>query len=213
MFNVLTTTGAAGAGMGSSVIILVAMLAIFYIAYYVSIPFYSTYLIHEMGFSLKFISLMSIVTSVVRITVSKAWGRYADRNSFAVLMEKCLWVFAAALLCVVFAVPANGVVMFLVYYVLWGITMGGINSAEVNMVFDHAPLEKRSDSLAVCQIMSGLAGFLTTLAAGPLVDHIQRSGNMFLGLPVYAQQVVSAIGVLFTLGAIAYLRLAVMKKT
>ena len=30
MFNVLTTTGAAGAGMGSSVIMLVAMLAIFY---------------------------------------------------------------------------------------------------------------------------------------------------------------------------------------
>ena len=189
------------------------LLALFYIGYYVSIPFYSTYLIHEMGFSLKFISLMSIVTSVVRIMVSRAWGRYADRNSFVVMLEKCLWIFAASLLCVAFAVPSNGVVMFLGYYVLWGLAMGGINSAELNMVFDYAPPERRSDSLAVCQTMSGLAGFLATLAAGPLVDNIQRSGNMLLGIPVYAQQVVSVLGVLFTVVSIAYLRLAVMKKT
>ena len=188
------------------------MLSLYYIAYYVAIPFYGTYKINELGFSLKFVSILTIAYSVVRAVVSRAWGRYADRNSFALLLEKCLWIFAASLLCVVFAVPANGVVMFLGYHVLFGIAQGGLNSAQVNMVFDYAPPEKRSDALAVCQAVSGLAGFLATLAVGPLVDHIQNSGNVLLGIPVYAQQAVSLLGVLFTFAAIAYLRLAVMKK-
>ena len=187
------------------------MLSLYYIAYYVAIPFYGTYKIHELGFSLKSVSLLTIAYSVVRMAVSKVWGRYADRRSFAVMLEKCFWIFAAALLCVVFAVPANGKVMFLGYHVLFGIAQGGLNSAQVNMVFDYAPPEKRSDALAVCQAVSGLAGFLATLAVGPLVDHIQRSGNTLLGIPVYAQQAVSLIGVLFTVAAIAYLRLVLMK--
>ena len=194
------------------VIRMAIMLSLYYIAYYMAIPFYGTYKISELGFSLKFVSVLTILYSVVRMAVSRAWGRYADRRSFALLMERCLWIFAASLLCVVFAVPANGVVMFLGYHVLFGIAQGGLGSAQINMVFDHVPPEKRSDALAVCQAASGFAGFLSTLAVGPLVDHIQRSGNMLLGIPVYAQQVVSLLGILFTFATIAYLRLAVMKK-
>jgi len=188
------------------------MFSLYYIAYYVAIPFYGIYKINELGFSLKFVSLLTIVYSAVRITVSKAWGRYADRRSFAVMLEKCFWILAASLLCVVFAVPSNGAVMFLLHYVLFGIAQGGLNSAQTNMVFDYAPPEKRSDALAVCQAVSGITGFLATLCVSPLVDHIQSSGNMLFGIPVYAQQVMSLLGVLFTVVAIVYLRLMLMNR-
>lgn len=194
-----------------SVLRLAVMLSLYYIAYYTAIPFYGIYKINELGFSLKFVSLLTIVYSTVRITVSKAWGRYADRHSFAIMLEKCLWILAAALLCVVVTVPSNGKVMFLLHYVLFGIAQGGLNSAQINMVFDYAPPEKRSDALAVCQAVSGVAGFLATLLVSPLVDHIQNSGNVLFGLPVYAQQAVSFLGVLFTVVAIVYLRLMLMK--
>lgn len=188
-----------------------AVFVLYYIAHYAARPFYGSYQINELGFSLKLVSALSICGSVVRIAVSRFWGRYADRRSFAVVMEKCLMVLALSELCVIAAVPANGVVMFALYYVFHGVAMGGINSALTNMVFDYAPQEKRSDSLAVCQAAAGTMGFLATVCVSPLVDHIQNSGHMLLGVSVYAQQAATCISLLFTVAAIAYVRLVLMK--
>lgn len=193
-----------------NVLHMAAMFSLYFIAYYVAIPFYGIYKINELGFSLKFVSLLNIVYSTVRLGVSRAWGRYADRCSFASMLEKCFWALAASLLCVGFAVPANGRVMLLLHYVLFGIAQGGLNSGQINMIFDYVPPEKRSDALAVCHAVPGIAGFLATLLVSPLVDHIQNSGNMLFGLPVYAQQVTSFLGVGFTVAAIVYLRLMLM---
>ncbi|MBE6962405.1 MAG: hypothetical protein E7445_08130 [Ruminococcaceae bacterium] len=76
----------------------------------------------------------------------------------------------------------------------------------------NAPQEKHSDALAVCQSVSGITGFAATLLVSPLVDHIQSSGNMLFGFPVHAQQVVSLLGVLFTVVATVYLRLMLMNR-
>lgn len=96
------------------------------------------------------------------------------------MIEKCLMIFGASLLCVVFAVPSNGKIMFTLYYILYGIAMGGVNSALINMIFDYVPHENRADSLAVSQALSGVTGFLTTLAVNPIVDYIQNNGNKIL---------------------------------
>jgi len=185
---------------------------IYYIARYSSFPFYGTYQINELGFSLQFVSLLTILSSVVRILVSKFWGRYADRNSFAAMISKCLTVLAAAFICAALAVPSNGKVMFALYYIFEGISMGGLNSALTNMVFDYAPYEKRADSLAVCQAAAGTVGFVTTLCISPLVTHIQNSGNTLFGIPVYAQQAVTLIALLFTVLTIAYVQLVLVKQ-
>ena len=84
--------------------------------------------------------------------------------------------------------------MLALYYVLYGISMGGVNSALTNLVFDYVSHENRADSLAICQAIAGAAGFLCTLAASGLVEYIQQNGNRFLGIEVYAQQVVSVVG-------------------
>ena len=89
--------------------------------------------------------------------------------------------------------------------------MGGINSAEINLIFDYVSPEKRSDALMVKQTIYGLAGFLATLAVTPLVTYIQNNGNRFLGLNVYAQQVLSAVSVVLGVLVIVYLQKVVLK--
>lgn len=183
-----------------------AVFVLYHIATSVATPFYGTYQIGELGFGLTYVSALAIGGSVSRVLVSRAWGRYADRNSFAKLVEKCFLVFAAAQVCVVFATPKNGAVLFLFYQVFHGISMGGINSALINLVFDYVPLEMRADSLAVCQAGAGLCGFLATLCMSPLVSLIQKHGNRLFGIPVYAQQVAAAISVAVIVFAIFYVR-------
>ena len=101
----------------------------------------------------------------------------------------------------------------MLYYIFYGIAMGGINSALINLVFDYVVPEQRADSLAICQAVSGLTGFMVTLAVSPLVTAIQNNGNIILGRTVYAQQLISGMGLVVVIAAIIYIRLVLGKKS
>ena len=195
-------------------VIKVTIIFILYnISTYVSTPFYGTYQIGELGLNLQFVSVIVMFGSVSRIFVSKFWGRYADKKTFAVMIEKCFIFLGLSQLCVIFAVPATGKILFVLYNILHGIALGGINSALINLIFDYVPIEKRADSLAITQALAGLTGFLATLCISPLVSFIQSNGNKVFGLPIYAQQFVSMIALVFTLLTIFYTRCAFIKNT
>lgn len=194
------------------IIRIIVIFLLYYVANYVSTPFLGTYQIGELGLNLKFVSGIAICGSVARICVSRFWGGYADRNSFAVMLEKCFIFKALAELFIVFAVPATGKVMLILYHICHGISMGGTNSALTNLIFDYVPVEQRTESLAVTQALAGLVGFFATLCTSPLVSAIQNNGNTLFGMPVYAQQIVNALAMLITLGAIVYMRRTFLKK-
>jgi len=185
---------------------------LYYISTYISTPFYGTYQISELGLNLKFVSAAVMCGSISRILISKFWGRYADKKTFAAMIEKCFIFMGLSQLSVIFAVPATGKVMFVIYYILHGIALGGINSALINLIFDYVPIEKRADSLAVTQAVAGLTGFITTLCISPAVTYIQNNGNSIFGLNIYAQQFVSIIALLFTILAIIYTRKVFINK-
>lgn len=185
---------------------------LYYISTYVSTPFYGTYQIGELGLSLKFVSVIVMCGSVSRILVSKFWGRYADKKSFMAMIEKCLTFLALSQICVIFAFPATGKIMFTLYNILYGIAQGGINSALINLIFDYVPMEKRSDSLAITQAVAGLTGFLTTIFISPLVSYIQSNSIKLLGISIYAQQIVTILALFFTISAVFYIRMNFQEK-
>ena len=185
----------------------------YYISNYASVPFYGTYQINELALSLKTVSVLVILGNISRILVSRLWGKYADRKSFAAMTEKCLIFLGIAQLCALFAIPKNGVVMFALYYFFYGVAMGGINSALINLIFDYVAPEKRSDSLAITQAASGVVGFLTTVCLSPLILLIQKNNNRLLGIHIYAQQICTAISLLFTVILIIYVRNVIIKKS
>jgi len=193
-----------------TVIKLTVMFCLWYIAKDISIPFYSTYLIKELGFSLKFISVLGIVGSIVRIAFSTTMGKFADRNSFAAMMRLCLFVYGAGFLVFIFTVPSNGVWLYTVYCVLSAIANAGLNSALGNVVFELVPHHDRSNALAVTNAVSGLIGFGTTLLASRLVGSIQQNGNIFLGMNLYAQQVISAFSLICVVIMILYITFVIM---
>ncbi len=182
------------------------ILMLYYMATYISTPFYGSYKISEMGLSLTFISAITMCGSISRIGASKFWGKYADKFSFASMIEKCFIVLSIAQICVVFASPEIGKFMFILFHIFYGIAHGGINSALTNLIFDYVPSEKRANSLAITQALAGLTGFLTTLIISPLITYIQSSGNKIFGIPIYAQQFITILAFIFTISAIIYTR-------
>lgn len=181
------------------------------IAHYVSMPFYGSYQTKELGFSMTFVSILSIAYALIRSIFSKPLGRYADKHSFAKMLNICFVIMLIAFSINVFTVPQNGKVLYTIYYMLYALGMAGINSATINLIYDYVEKEKRTSALAISGTLSGFAGFFTTLLVSPLVSHIQSNGNKFLGISVYAQQVVSLISALLLIGLLFYLNTVIKK--
>ncbi len=178
---------------------------------YSATPFYGSYQIKELGFSMTFVSILSAAYAIVRTIFSKPMGKFADKYSFAKMLNICFIIMLVGFGINIFTVPENGKVFYTVYYMLNAIAMAGINSAVINLIYDYVDKEKRIGALALKSTLAGFAGFFTTLAVSPLVAYIQKNGNKFLGLNVYAQQVVSAIAVVLIVILIVYLNKVVVK--
>lgn len=171
----------------------------------ITTPFFGTYEIKELGFSMTFVSILTVIGTIARITASFFLGRYADKTSFAKMLKICYILMGLAFVTTALAVPSNGAVMFVLHKILHSAAMGGINSAEINLIYDYIAPEKRISSLAVKQTLYGVVGFVSTLVATPLLSYIQKSGNTFWGVNAYAQQVLSVIAIILVIAMIIYL--------
>ncbi len=178
---------------------------------YSATPFYASYQIKELGFTMAFVSILSIAHAVVRTIFSKPLGNYADKYSFAKMLNICFITMIVGFGINIFTVPENGKVFFTIYYMLYAVAMAGINSAVINLIYDYVDKEKRIGTLALNSTLAGFAGFFTTIIVSPLVSFIQNNGNNFLGINVYAQQVVSAIATILLVVLIVYLNTVVRK--
>lgn len=189
-----------------------ALFILWRIATYSAASFYGAYEVNDLALKQTVIAGLTASGSVARILVSRFLGRYADKTSFARMIRICFVVAMASYTAVVFATPQTGAVCFALYYILNGIAMGGINSALINLVFDYVPVEKRSDSIALSQALSGAVGFLATVCASLVVTHIQGNGNQIFGMQIYAQQLLSVVAALMTGVCILYVTFAFIRK-
>ena len=184
----------------------VLMGVIWSVAYYVSTPFYGAYQIQELKFTMRFISVLSIVYSIARALISPYMGKYADRHSFSRMVTICFVVSGAGYFVNMFLRPENGKVIFLLYNLFSAVSMAGINSSLVNIVYDFAPFEKRTEAIALNSALCGVVGFLTTCAAGSVVSLIQANGNRLFGISLYPAQFTSGISVVVIAGLVLYMK-------
>ena len=181
------------------------------IANYATVSFSGTYQNNELGFSLKFASVVIIIGSMARVLLSKPLGKYADKHSFSRMLCICFIIEAVAFGCNIFTVPANGKVLFTIFSVLHHMGMAGISSSIINLMYDYVEEEQRVNALAINQTFYGLAGFVTTLALSPLLAAIQNNGNRIFGITVYAQQLFAAFSMIITLILLVYVMKVVNK--
>lgn len=179
--------------------------------HYATIPFYGTYQIKELGFKMTYVSVLAALYAIVRACASPFLGKLADKYSFAKMLNVCLCIMFVAFSINIFTVPQNGKLFYTLYYVLYAIGMGGLENCSINLIYDYVPKQRRVGAFALKNMIAGFVGFFTTLAVSPLVDFIQENGNTFLGMHVYAQQVVTAIGVVGIIGILIYVNIVVKK--
>lgn len=176
-------------------------------------PFYGAYKENDLGFDAVFgVAILGAIYAVARSVFSFVWGKYADKYSFARMLQICFTIAGIAFLVNSFCRPENGRVVYPIYYTLNAIAMGGINSALINLCYDYVTPEKRTDALAVSLAISGVCGFLTTLAVSPIVSAVQANSNIVFGMNIYAQQLLSVLAFVMTMLTMLYVTLSMVKK-
>lgn len=181
------------------------------ICHSISIPFYGTYTIKELGFSMSYVAFLSLLSAAARIFASMVLGKYADKHSFAKMLRLCYCMIALGFAVAAFTHPANGRIMYALYSVFHAMAMGGINSGEINLIYDNVEPAQRTAALSVRNTVYGITGFLTVTAISPLLSYIQNAGNRFFGIQVYGQQVLSLIACLVSLLTALYIHIVVEK--
>lgn len=184
---------------------------LWYVANYAATPFFGSYQIKELGFSMTFISVIGIVYSLVRVVFSPLLGRYADKTSFSRMVMVCFSVAAVSFLVNVFTVPENGRVVYTIYYCLNAVAMSGINSSLTNLIYDHVKGDNRRNALALSASAYGVCGFLSTCVMSPVVAMMQENGNRIFGMAMYPAQFVSAVAFVLTAVLVVYVRFVVIR--
>ena len=175
---------------------------------YVTIPFFGTYQINDLGFSMTAVSLISVGYALIRTLASAPLGMLGDKRSFVTSMSVSLTAMSVGLIINSF----GGRVCHILFYVLYAVTLAGMNSGIMNVIFDYVEKEKRNGAVAILYTVGGLVGFVATLAVKPLLDYVQKNGNSFLFFEhIYAQQILSALGSALAMATLVYLNAAVKK--
>ena len=168
------------------------------------------YKTQDLLISLGIVSLTTSVASLVRIVVSKPFGRYSDKKSYAKGMELGYLVMALSFLTIVFTVPDTWWLMF-VYSALSGIGSAGVVANTNNIAYSYVEADFISQAMAFRSAISGIVGFLGALLGAKILEVVQANGNMLFGMHVYGQQVMAVLSFLCIVVALLIIHFVIAK--
>ena len=176
-----------------------------------TVGFLGSYKGKELMYSVGTVQIINIFGNAFRFVLSKPLGRFADHTSYSRCIEIGLYIAAAGFLAAVLASPANRW-LIVVFTLLSAISQAAMGSNLFNIMYDVVPPEHFVQASAIRNCTGGVFGFLASLAGSRILTLVQESGNAFLGLSVYGQQLLSAVSFLLCVGTALYVHKFLLKK-
>ena len=170
-----------------------------------SASFYGTYQIGELGLSMTFISFINIAVTLLQMIVLYLFGKYSVRHAYLPIIKIAYPANLLTIIVMVFTMPKNGVVMYVIYRAI-GIIANASTSVANNFIYQLTSREERTAAIAVNTMATGLTTFFVTLAATPLFNYLKNTlGSTLFGRTIYAQQTLSAISAVLCTAIVVYI--------
>ena len=87
----------------------------------------------------------------------------------------------------------------------------GTSQNLINLTYSYVDRKYFVQASAIKFSVSGLCGFGASMLGSRILNAVQTNGNSLFGIPVYGQQVLSAISLLIVLSGIVFVK-CVMEK-
>ena len=135
----------------------------------VSGPFFTVYMLQDLGLSYTTYMGIIVVPSLVNIVALRFWGPFADRRGNLAVLRWVTWGIALipALWTLSTAVPWMYAVQL-----AGSIAWAGFSLASLNFVYEASTDDTRASNIAYLYVFNGVAIFLGNLLGGILATHL-----------------------------------------
>lgn len=181
------------------------------LARYTTVGFLGTYRIGELAFSVAAVQIINLIGNAGRFVVSKPFGRFSDKYSFARGVEVALLLAAVGFGSVIFTTPESKY-LIVVYTLFYYMSCAGTNQNLYNITYSYVDSKYFVQASAIKNSIGGIFGFGATLIAGKLLSVVQANGNQIFGITVYGQQLLGAISLVWLIAAILYTHFIIAKQ-
>ncbi len=169
---------------------------------YMNYGFLGIYKTKDLMMSVAAIQAINIFGIILRIFVSRPFGSYSDKKSFASGFALACILEGAACLVMSITTPQSRW-LYIVYSALFNISCAGSEMNAYNIVYNYIDKKHFIAALAIKNSIGGVCGMAAAFFAGKILSLIQSRENMIFGVHIYGQQVLCFISfVLFVLTAI-----------
>jgi len=200
--------------LGNKKFINIAVLQILWdIGRYMTVGFIGTYCINEgeLNFNVGTVLLITNIGCAARFVVSRPFGRYSDKRSFAKGIELGLVFASLSFVISAFMSPATRY-LFIAYTIFNNVCYAGISQNLLNITYSYVDSKYIAEAMAIKNSIGGIFGFGASLLASAILSGIQANGNTLFGLHVYGQQVLSVISFVILVAAIIFTRTVIEKQ-
>lgn len=189
----------------------VVLHAMWSISVYMTIGFMGTYKTKELLLSVGAVQIINIVACLARALVSKPIAHFADKRSYAKGIELGMTIAAIGYLVNIFTTP-NMWWLVILYTILYHVACAGTSQNMMNMVYSYVDSKYFVQASAIKYSVSGLCGFGASMLGSRILSAVQSSGNTFLGISLYGQQLLSAISLVIVIVAILFVKFVLEKQ-
>lgn len=172
-------------------------------ARYFTIGFMGTYKTKELALTVGTVQVINMAGNLFRLLVSKPFGRYSDKKSFAKGFNLALLIAGTGFLINIFTTPKS-VWCVVIFTVLYSVSMAGTNQNSYNIIYSYVESDFIVEAMSVKNCIGGLMGFFASIIGGKILSAVSANGNTVLGIHMYGQQLLSLISLVFVLAAMAY---------
>ena len=138
------------------------------------------------------VQIITVSGQLARAVFSKPFGKYTEKRTFAKGIELGLIIAAVGMLVNVFTTPETAFCL-IIYTILYNVCLAGVSGNITNITYSYVDSRYFSEASAIKNSIAGLCGFGVTLIGGKIMDAVEANGNMVFGIPMYGQQLLSAI--------------------
>lgn len=187
----------------------VVLMILWDVSRYIVVGFLGTY--KNSLYALSVVQIINVVSQLARAAFSKPFGRYTAKRTFAKGIELGLIIAAVAMFVNIFTTPATAFCI-IIYSILYNVCMAGVSGNITNITYSYVDSQYFAEASAIKNSIGGLFGFGATLVGGKILSAIQTNGNMLFGIPVYGQQVLSAISFVLLIVTILFTHFVVARQ-
>ena len=168
-----------------------------------TVGFLGTFKTSDLLLSVGAVQVINMVANLCRLVVSRPFGRYSDKTSYAKAFRFAMMLAAAGFAINVFTTKNNWWCI-VVFTILYSVSFAGTNQNSYNITYSYVKSEYIVQAMAISKSINGILGFGAALAGSRILQAIQNAGNTFMGVAVYGQQILSAISMCIILMAVLF---------